>query len=392
MFKRLVIIYLIIGSLNVYNLSVLGNISKLVGISAMALMAVILVVNQVYFKVPLIKQHFKAPIFLMIAAVFLSMFTAYVAFNQNFAISFYAQRDIYFYMFYFTLHVLKVDKRDLQRIIILFGLLFFFLYLIQYFAFPTQLFDVGMREERGTIRIYLEGSGYAMLSYFMCLHIYYSTNKVKYLLLSIVFLIPIILFGARSGLFTLLMGTIAQLLFSKRLKSKVLIVFLVLVALVPTFYFFQGVFEGLARATETESAEGTDNVRILAAQYFLTQFIPNDFAYLSGIGAPSDRSPLGQMTTLLTKNYGFYLVDIGIIGNYVTYGVGFIAGIVWIVIRYLSLGVRNDLIYLKYFFIFMVLLLLPIAAGFAFSPPIAIITCTLYLMDVSNHERRLFEA
>lgn len=391
MVRKLIIIYIIIGSLQVYNLSVLGNIIRLFHLSAIALMIAIIFFDIVYFKTKKPVLHFAKPIYLIFAAVFLSMFTAFFSFNQNFGISLYAQRDIYFYLFYFTLHALRIDKKDLMRLVIYFGLLYFLAYIIQFFAFPGEIFDVTMREERGTVRIYLEGAGYAMLGYFMCLQIFYTTNKLKYILLSIIFFIPIVLFGARSGVSTVLLGTIVQLLLSKRVKSKVLIVFLVLLALVPTIYFLQDVFLGIIKAQKLESAQGSENIRILAAQFFLTKLPPNTMAYITGIGAPSERSSLGQMTALMSDKYGFYLVDVGIIGNYVTYGVLFVFSVLLIVLKLMFTKVESDMAFIKYFFFFEVFLMLPIAAGFAFSPPIANLCILFYLVDISSHERKLRE-
>jgi hypothetical protein len=389
MIKKAIIIYIIIGSLNVYNLALIGDLINLINLSAVALMIAILIVNLVYSKKKSIHQHFKWPIILIAIAAFVSMFMAYFAYDQKFLITFYAQRDIYFYLFYFTLHVLSVEKKELQRLIIYFGLLYSVFYLIQFFSFPNEIFDVGMHRDRGTIRIYLEGSGYAMISYFMCLQIFYSSNKFKYLFLSIFFLIPIILFGARSGISTLMMGTIVQLVFSKRVKSRVLITFLILLTLVPTFYFFQDVFLGVLTAQKAESAEGTENIRILAGQYFLTHFLPNDISYITGIGAQSAQSPLGKLTMMLSSNYGFYLSDVGIVGNYVTYGVLFVFSIFWIVYKILFSKIMEDMAFVKYFSFFEVLLMLPIAAGFALSPVIPALCCIFYLIDLSTHERKI---
>ncbi len=388
MLKKFIIIYILIGSLNVYNLALLGDTINLINVSAIALMVAILILNLIYSKKKSIHQNFRLPIVFIAVATFLSMFMAYSAFNQSFFITFYTQRDIYFYLLYFTLHVLSVEKKELQRLIILFGLMYSIFYLIQFFSFPTEIFDVGMHKDRGTIRVYLEGSGYAMISYFMCLQIFYSTNKIRYLLLSVFFLIPIILFGARSGISTLMMGTIVQLILSKRVKSKALITFLILLALIPTFYFFQDVFLGVLKAQKAESAEGTDNIRILAGQYFLTNFLPNDISYFTGIGAQSAQSPLGKLTMLLSSKYGFYLSDVGIVGNYVTYGVLFVFAVFWIVYKILFSKLMLDMAFIKYFSFFEVLLMLPIAAGFALSPVIAGFCCIFYLVDLSVHERK----
>ena len=134
MIRKFIIIYLIIASLNLFNLKALGSLNAMINMSGIALMVFILIVNQVYFRTKMMKRNFIIPIYLIFIAVMLSMFTAFFAFRQNFQVTLLSQRDIYFYLFYFTLHVLKPEKKEFQRLIIYMGLLYLFAYLIQYFS------------------------------------------------------------------------------------------------------------------------------------------------------------------------------------------------------------------------------------------------------------------
>ncbi len=386
MFKKLIIIFILIGSLEVYNLSILGNTVRLFHLAAIGLMVSIIVIDLVYFKTIKLKQNFSAPIYFIFLGVLLSMFSAYYSYNQTFALSLYAQRDIYFYLVYFILHILKIEKKALQRLILYFGILYLLLYLIQFVAFPTTIFDVHMLEDRNTIRIVIQGSGYSILAYFMCLQIFYSSNNFKYLILALVLLIPTILFGARSGMLTILMGTVAQLLFSKRIKSKAMVITLVLAALIPAYYFSQDIINGMIMASEADSAKGSDYVRIRAAQFYLTQFMPTDISMITGVGAPTERSPLGQMTAMISKRYHFNLSDVGIISNFVTYGIFFIFGLLWTLYKTMFLKIKHDMLYVKYFLFFLVLLMIPIAAGYAYSAAIAELCCIFYQIDISSYE------
>lgn len=187
----------------------------------------------------------------------------------------------------------------------------------------------------------------------------------------------------------MVLGTIVQLLFSDRVKSKALIGTLVVSSLVPAFFLFHDIFEGIFRATIEESANVNENVRIMAIQYYLFNIIPDNLAYFTGIGAPSERSPLGQMTASLSEQYGYFLSDIGIIANYVTYGVLFVIGIIIIIYRSLKLKLASDMQYMKFFLIFEAYLMLPIAAGFAYSGSIVVFCCIFYLLDISNYESRV---
>jgi len=386
--KKLILVFILIGSLQVYSLSILGTAIRLFHLTAIGLLIVIIAIDLVYFKTIKIKQNFSAPIYFIFLGVILSMFSAYYSYNQTFAQSLYAQRDIYFYLVYFALHVLRIDKKALQRIIIYFGLLYFLLYLIQFFAFPTRIFDVHMIEDRNTVRIVLDGSGYAVLAYFMCMQIFYTSNKIKYLVLAVVLFTPVVLFGSRSLLLTVLLGTVAQLIFSKRIKSKALIITLVLASLVPAYYFSQEIINGMMDASEANSEKGADYVRIRAAQFYLTQFMPTDISMITGVGAPTERSPLGQMTTMISKRYHFNLSDIGIISNYVTYGIFFIFGMLWTIYITMFSKIKRDMSYIKYVMFFIVFLMLPIAAGWANSASIAVLCCIFYLTDISSYEHK----
>lgn len=386
--KKLILVFIVIGSLQVFNLTFLGSLVRLFHLAAIGIMVVLILLDLIYFKTLKIKQNFALPIYLLFAAMVLSMFSAYYSYNQNFALSAYAQRDIYFYLLYFVLHILKIDKKSMQRLIILFGIVYLVAYLIQFVAFPTRVFDVLMREDRNTIRVYLQGSGYSLLGYFMCLYVFFATNKLKYLVLALILFIPSLLFGSRSVLMLTVLATIVQLLFSRRIQSKPLIVALVLLALIPAYYFSQGIIEGMQMASEADTSKGTDYVRIRAAQFYLTQFMPTDLSILTGVGAPTERSPLGQLTADISSRYHFNLSDIGIVSNFVTYGIFFVIGIFWLSIKAMTIRIRPDLQYLKYFMFFLVILMLPIAAGFASSPSIAVICCMFYLLDISNMEHK----
>ncbi|MBN2349211.1 MAG: hypothetical protein JXJ22_10255 [Bacteroidales bacterium] len=386
MIKKILVIFIILGSLSLYNLKIIGRYSKLLELIAVGIMFLILVFHLVYGKQTTNKQHFRAPILLIFLAFILSTFMAYYAFNQSFAISLYEQRDIYFYSMYFVLHILNIDKKDLQKIVIYLGIVYFLAYVAQMIVFPSEIFDVTMRVERGTTRIYLKGSGYAVLAIFLCLQIYYHTLKIRYVLITLICFSTVILFGARSGIFLVVMGVAVQLILSKRIKSKAITYLTVVVAIISFFYFFQDIFSSLESVMNQTKSEGASNVRVLGAKFFLTKFLPNKLSYFTGIGEPNERSPLGQMTKLLSLKHGYYLGDIGIIGNYISYGVLFVISVFWINIKALFIKISPDLQYVKVFFFFFLLIMLPIATGFAESETIAIISILLYLLDKSNLE------
>ncbi len=71
-----------------------------------------------------------------------------------------------------------------------------------------------------------------------------------------------------------------------------------------------------------------------------------------------------------------------------TYGVLFVLGVIVIIYRSLKIKLGADMQYLKFFLIFESFLLLPIAAGFAYSGSIVVFCCIFYLIDISAYEKR----
>ena len=296
-------------------------------------MALILIVQLVYQKEINFQKHFNLELLLILGGVFLSMFMAQWGHNQSLSTTFIAQRFMYFYMAYWVLHSIKVSIEDLENIIFWFGISFSILYLIQYMVHPTVIFDVRIAEVRETVRIFLPGFFFLILAYFLTLNRLFESFTVGKLLAVFLFVSIVILMGTRQVIFTIMLLTIINVLFSKTVKSKLLILILMVSMIIPIIFIFQEIFISLIDLSKDQSETLEENVRLRAAVFFLTELFPNNFSYITGNGADSYNSSYGFMIQMYRDTYGFYQSDIGLIGDYVRFGALFALGAFLILFR-----------------------------------------------------------
>ncbi len=380
--NNLLVILIIICSTSVFSLSALGPLAKATELLGIVLIVVFLLIHVVYSEQIIFKHYFTFAIGLLFFSLLTSMLMAKYSRDQNFADTLLAQRAIYYYLFYFLLHQLKIRPRDLERIIIFFGILHVVMYIVQFFLYPKVIFDVFMLADRGTIRVYLKGSDYMAIAFFMSIQAFLRTNKIKYLFLTSLFFLIFILLGSRQTMAIMAFTMVLFIIFSKKVKSRLLIGFLVASCVSFVFIMFQDIFKALLLQSSSDLTLGTEYIRFMAAKHFLTDFFRNGFAYITGNGMFANTSSYGNEIERLKGN-GFYLGDIGIIGNYVIYGAFFIAGVFLICVKVLRVKVEDNQAYIKYMFI-AILLSLITGGGFANADFICAIVCLLYLVDVSN--------
>jgi hypothetical protein len=387
MIKRLLIIYIILTSLELYNIAALGeSIVKMAQMTGIGLLLLIILLQSVYNREAGFKLNFKWEITAIFISLLLSVLMAYSGHGQSFSITIIAQRFMYFYLFYFALHQIRIPETDLENIMIYLAVAHGIFYIIQFFAYPTILFNVRVSSDRGTIRIFLQGLTYLILAYFYILHRLYENFRLSRLLLLLFLFSIFILMGTRQLIFTMFMLTMINVLLSNKVKSKLLIFTLVILATIPVFFMFQNIFLNMLMVSETQSAGFEEDIRIRSATYFLTDFFPNRLAYITGNGVDSANSGFGMMIQMYKDVYGYFQTDIGIIGDFSRYGVFFLIAVLSIIIRVLSSKIPEHLSYIKYLFITILLTFFTGGGAFGQGGSIVAICTTLYMIDVHRHD------
>ena len=350
-------------------------------------MLVVVLVGNIYDRSKRFKQNFGFEISLIFLALILSTFGASWGHQQSAGLTVWAQRGMYFYLFYFFLHTTRMRPEDIERLLIAIGIIYIVCFLLQYAAYPRILFGTRMNEDRGTIRIFLPGKGFVVLMYFYCLQMFFKNHKAPYIVFCVFTLLVTLLQGTRSALGLLLVGTLLNLVISKQVQSKLAISFLLFLCVIPVFFIFQEIILNLILVSEEQSASEGEDVRVRAARFFLTEFYPSSLNYFTGNGEEHMASAYGMKVFFYKATFGFFLSDIGLIGEYVKYGVLYVVSVIMIVVKVLRTRLDPKYLYFKYYISISIMGMI-LGGTFAKFDAFVPILATLYIIDVNVHDRK----
>ncbi|GAA0879723.1 hypothetical protein GCM10009119_26920 [Algoriphagus jejuensis] len=259
--------------------------------------------------------------------------------------------------FFFLLAKYKYPVKTLENIILVFGYIYFVLYMYQllnpdtaYFGYALVDDTGGYRESRGVTRVVFPGAGIFWLACFISLSKLISNQGNKYILVPLVLLglaVPVLqatrqLIGFVVILYFLHFG------FQLSLAKKIIVSFLLIIGGIYVGALNLPVIEGLYQETHDTTSEGTKYIRFITGGYYLTEFSDTFYTKIMGNGFPADRSDYGAVTIRLIEK-GMFLEDVGIIGLYSQ--VGIIGIIAWLFIWYKSFTVilPKEYYYCKYY-------------------------------------------
>jgi hypothetical protein len=388
MIKTLITLFVVLCSLMLFRPIALGES----GYSGLQVLGVLTIIGILYFqlffdKTARIRRYFSWETSLLIVAVLLSMITPYRDYGQGFKTTLIAQRQLYFIFFYFMLHAIKPSHIQIQRIFIIVGIMYVMMSLLQRAFYPHMLFNVRASIDRGTIRIFLPGHLFAVVTFFLSLHRFFEKYEIKYALLMMLILSVFILQGTRQTLASVAFVSFIFIVLNRKIKSKLLIMALGVLALIPLYFAFESIFSEMLNVTEHQSERFEDNIRVRAATFFLTIFKHDTWGYILGSGMDSQKNLYGLLIDSYKENLGFYIEDIGIVGEFVRYGALFVLAQILIIVKVFRTKLPNHLFYIKAYFLILVLTLFTGAGYFTFS--FAGIALMLYQIDLANTEKIL---
>lgn len=342
----------------------------------------------IYDRTEKIKANFSFEIGIILLSVALSMVGASSFHGQNFGLTAWIQRGMYFYFFYFLLHALRYDVKDLEKIVVYFALVYVLFFLIQFVLYPFLLFDIRAEESRGTIRIFLPGGGLAVLAYFMTLHYFFTTNKIKYVGIAMMIFLTIVLQGTRQNMGLITFGTVLFFLLSRQVKSKFMIGFLMIVGAVSIFMVFGEFFMNLIELTQGQVGDEDEDIRMKAARFFLVDFFPSPIAYIIGNGEAHGSSAYGMQVVSYKVVYHYFQTDVGLIGDFSKYGLIFLFGVLAIYFKVFSTHGLKRFPYVKYYFLISFIKII-LGSDFGSAEPIVVISIIFYLIDIELHDRKV---
>jgi hypothetical protein len=187
------------------------------------------------------------------------------------------------------------------------------------------------------------------VAYFYFLNRFFEKNRISDLILSMVSLSIFVLQGTRQLLFAMAFLTLINLFFSKRIKGRFLKIGVLALASFAIFLIFREIFAELTKVSNSQVNDLASGIRLKAARFFVTTFMPSEWAYIFGNGVSAEGSIYDQKMTLYAMRYGFYLADIGIIGDYIKYGIIFVVAGLIMLFKSIRFKINPEYNFLKYY-------------------------------------------
>jgi hypothetical protein len=388
MFKQITVFFIFITSVYFFKLVFIPfQMGLAIGFGTCILMLITILLTNLYDKGPGFPQLSGLIIGLVLITAFIGAFGARWGHNQGYLLSLWASGYMYFYLLYFLLHSIRIRPDELERLLVLMGIFFLFAYFFQYIIYPTIIFGVRAGVERGTVRIFLPGGSFAAFMFYFFLQKTFTSDKKFYVILCLLYLAVPILQGTRSAIANLLLGTLIFILFNKQVKSKMVVMTLMLIASVLVFFIFQDIIMNLIHVSESQAAQEDDDIRVRSAKFFLYEFSPTKLNYWIGNGESHMAHAYGMRVYYYKAFYGFYQSDVGIIGEYSKYGILWIICVFLIARKLFISRIAPQYIYMKFYTLNLMFDLF-LGGAFSRSYDIVVITSILYIYDVSNFELR----
>lgn len=331
------------------------------------------------------KGGFSFPLRLIIFSILFSFVTVYYSWHQSLwatfnSITFYLGFIVYFYLIRTEISIEKIEKTML-----FFSLLYVILYFFQFLNPDTVFFGAWSQlyTVRGITRIIFAGEGFLFFAicYYTCKVFNNEFWKIRDALYLSVLLIVMFMQVTRQYIMAVGIVILLQIL----RKSKIYIKIFAIVAVIMAFNIYQyssnPMISGLRNAQESDMELAEDYIRVLAANYFLFEMAPNTLSTIFGNGVPGFGSTYGDFyNNEVIDDFGFYFVDVGMIGGYAIFGILFVIGYLLIGYKTYRLKGDDDSLYLKYYILIIFIMSLTSSSviGSGYILPTGIVLYLLY--------------
>ncbi|MBE7639947.1 hypothetical protein GUB10_06350 [Salegentibacter sp. BLCTC] len=320
----------------------------------------------VFISVPYVlptNKGFVFPVQLLLIAMFISIIMAGLYWDQSLLDSLIAVAPYLIVFIFFYLWHIQFPVNILEKIIVFYGSLYILLYVFEFITSGTVYFGKPLWGDeflvsRGITRIIFPGGGVFVLTSFIAINKLTSQDKNRWfwLLLAIAGIVIPVMQVTRQFIVGILLIYLYHVIRSIRIWKK-LVVFASLVSIIIFLqYVNHPIIDGLIDSTRNDANLGSNYIRVLAGEFFLTDFSPNLSTQILGNGVPYfGVSNFGLYVDSLGVTQEYFLSDVGIIAVYVMFGVLAIIAYLLIFIKSFIIPLPGNFQYLKYYLWFMLL-------------------------------------
>ena len=350
---------LIIISLKFFDARFLNN--SLLNYLLFLTLIVTVVISVPYVLPP--NKGFVFPVQLLLIAMFISIIMAGLYWDQSLLDSLIAVAPYLIVFIFFYLWHIQFPVYVLEKIIVFYGSLYILLYVFEFITSGTVYFGKPLWGDeflvsRGITRIIFPGGGVFVLTSFIAINKLTSQDKNRWfwLLLTISGIVIPVMQVTRQFIVGILLIYLYHAIRSIRIWKK-LVVFASLVSIIIFLqYVNHPIIDGLIDSTRNDANLGANYIRVLAGEFFLTDFSPNLSTQILGNGVPYfGVSNFGLYVDSLGVTQEYFLSDVGIIAVYVMFGVFAIIAYLLVFIKSFIIPLPENFQYLKYYVWFMLL-------------------------------------
>ncbi len=307
-------------------------------------------------------DEFDRPVQLIGLSILFSVVMAFLSWGQDFKSGIIATVPSLLWVFFFYLKEIKFPVKTLEKVVVFYAFVYLALYLFQFINPDTVLFGVagrkGFSSDRGITRIIFPGGGVFYLAVFIAIN---KLTELKdrrrlWIFFTVLGIVIPVMQVTRQVIAAVLIIYLYHFLKSQNTKKKVIVIASVIAIIVIAGQTDIPVFKGLRKAQEQTAKEGTEDARVKAGLYFLTEFSPNIFSNVLGNGVPcsSTVSRYGKYVTALYKE-DLFMEDIGLVGVFTMFGILAVVGYIMIWVKSFQLALPSEYYYVKYYLWFLLI-------------------------------------
>ncbi len=302
------------------------------------------------------KTIFGNSLRLFLFVIIFSATGSFFVYGQSFIDSFRVIMPLLTYSLYFFLQKFSFNIKKLENIVLLICFLYLLSFLFALYKAPEQIFglaDAAILDQRGIYRVRVEGRGFLHLAFFIVLNRYIVTNKIKWLLFSLILLAFVFAHVIRQYvLFSLLFGGI-MLFINISWKKKIYIT--ISLFLIISISINLPVVEALIDLTQRQLNKQSygEDIRVTAYKFFFNDYSKHLYTDIFGSGIASGTGKYNYyVQNYVNKYLHIYHSDVGYGYSYANFG--FISLIILCVIFVKSLFNKpnKEALYAKYFILF----------------------------------------
>ena len=309
--------------------------------------------------------HFRTEILLLMFLQFPSMINSWMYFGQSPIQSFIVDTAAFAYIIYFMLHYYQVEEKAILKAIMFIAIVIVAIQLFQQFSYPNCWFGI-YSEERQTITKEFAEQRNGLWRFRMDINCFYTCPILfavwiwlqrkfdsRLFIVCLLLMVSVYLTLTRQVMAACIFAIFMSSFIGEK-KNKKGALLLGLLFIVGLYEYYEVLFSSLSEQTKDEATD--DYIRFFSAKYFWEESLKSPLTFLFGYGKHHADSAFGALMESLNINYGYYISDVGFIGQIYQNGILYVIVSYWLFFKIYFRFKRQMPIYVMMMVLFCVIM------------------------------------